>query len=273
MFPSFLLALREGLEIALIVGIVLGVLNKLGRKDLIQSVRIGVVAAVGLSLVIAVMLNMLGASFTGASEAIFEGIMMWTAAIFLTWMILWMQSRAARIKQEIQSEVSLATRAGKTALFLLAFVAVLREGIELALFLTASVFTTSVSQTLAGASLGLAAATMIGVGLFRASIKLDLGSFFRVTSVLLILFAAGLVAHGTHEFNEIGLIPGLIEPVWDTNAILDENSVVGQILKTLFGYNGNPSLSEVLSYAAYFGVLFLATRPKVALAPVRGEAT
>lgn len=271
MIPSFLLALREGLEIALIVGIVLGVLKKLERNDLIPSVHIGVVSAAALSLVIALLLNLLGASFTGDSEAIFEGIMMWTATGVLTWMILWMQSRSGSIKDEIQSEVGLATRAGKTALFFLAFVAVLREGIELALFLTASIFTTSVSQTLAGAALGLAAAILIGVGLFRASIKLDLRSFFRVTSVLLILFAAGLVAHGTHEFNEVGLIPGVIEPLWDTNPILDENSVAGQILKTLFGYNGNPSLSEVISYAAYFGVLFLATRPKLAVAPASRE--
>lgn len=272
MFPSFLLALREGLEIALILGIVLGALNKLGRQELTSAVRIGAIAAAALSLGIAVLLNVLGASFTGDSEAIFEGIMMWIAAGVLTWMSLWMQSRARRIKDEIQSEVGIASRTGKAALFFLAFVAVLREGFELALFLTASIFTTSVSQTLAGAGLGLAAAALLGVGLFRASVRLNLRSFFQVTSVLLILFAAGLVAHGTHEFNEVGLIPGIVEPVWDTNPVLDENSVAGQMLKTLFGYNGNPSLTELVSYAAYFGVLFLATRTKFALASASREA-
>jgi high-affinity iron transporter len=93
--------------------------------------------------------------------------------------------------------------------------------------------------------------------------------FFQVTSILLVLFAAGLVAHGMHEFNEAGLIPGIVEHLWDTNSVLDENSLVGQVLKTLFGYNGNPSLSEVLAYLTYFVVLFAATRPrKAALAPV-----
>lgn len=262
MLPSFLLALREGLEIALIVGIVFGALHQFKRRELFPIVQIGVVSAVLLSLVIAVFLNLIGASLTGDSEAIFEGVMMWIAAGVLTWMILWMQARAGRIKQMLTEEVSLATHAGKISLFLVAFVAVLREGIELALFLTASVFASSVAQTLAGAAIGMGLAVLIGWGLFRATIRLNLKRFFQVTSILLVLFAAGLVAHGTHEFNEVGFIPGIIEHVWDTNAVLDEASIPGQILKTLFGYNGNPSLTEVFSYLLYFGVLYFATRPR-----------
>ncbi len=262
MLASFLLALREGLEIALIVGIVFGALHQFKRRDLFRTVRLGIGAAILVSLVVAVVLNLLGASLEGEAEAIFEGVMMWTAAGVLTWMILWMQSRANRIKQLLQEEVGQATRIGNTALFLVAFVAVLREGIELALFTTASVFTSGVSQTVLGAISGLAVASLLGWGIFQASIKLNLRRFFQVTSFLLILFAAGLVAYGMHEFNEVGLIPGIIEHVWDTNSLLDETSIAGQMLKTLFGYNGNPSLSEVLSYLTYFVVLFAATRPK-----------
>ncbi len=268
MLPSFLLALREGLEISLIVGIVFGALHQFKRQDLFPTVRLGVFAAGLLSLVIVFFLNLIGAPLEGKSEAIFEGVMMWIAAGVLTWMILWMQTRAGRIKQMLTEEVSLATQAGKVPLFLVAFIAVLREGIELALFLTASVFASSVAQTLAGAVLGLALAVLLGWGLFRATIKLNLKRFFQVTSILLVLFAAGLVAHGTHEFNEVGFIPGVVEHVWDTNSVLDEASIPGQILKTLFGYNGNPSLTEVFSYLLYFGVLYLATRPK----PVRVAA-
>ncbi len=262
MFPSFLLALREGFEIALILGIVLGALHQFKRRDLVPTVQLGAGIALLISVVGGVALTLMGAAFEGNAEAIFEGVMMWTAAGVLTWMILWMQSRAHRIKQMLQVEVGQAARVGKTALFVLAFVAVLREGIELALFLTASVFTSGVSQTVLGALSGLAVAALLGWGLYRASIKLNMRRFFQVTSILLVLFAAGLVAHGMHEFNEAGLIPGIVEHVWDTNSVLDETSIAGQMLKTLFGYNGNPSLSEVLSYATYFVVLYVTTRPK-----------
>jgi len=269
MLPSFLLALREGFEIALILGIVLGALHQFKRRDLIPTVQLGAAIALLISVVGGITLTLIGAAFEGRAEQIFEGVMMWTAAGVLTWMILWMQSRAHLIKKMLTEEVGSAARLGKTALFVLAFVAVLREGIELALFLTASVFNSGVSQTVIGALGGLSVAALLGWGIFQAGIQLNMRRFFQVTSVLLVLFAAGLVAHGTHEFNEAGLIPGIVEHVWDTNGILDETSVVGLFLKTLFGYNGNPSLSEVLAYLTYFVVLFAATRPrKAALAPV-----
>jgi high-affinity iron transporter len=96
--------------------------------------------------------------------------------------------------------------------------------------------------------------------LFASTTQLNLRSFFQITSVLLILFAAGLLSHGIHEFNEAGLIPTIVNPLWDINHILDEKSVFGSILKALFGYNGNPSLTEVLAYLGYFVVVFLVFR-------------
>jgi len=133
-----------------------------------------------------------------------------------------------------------------------AFVAVVREGIETALFLTAAAFSATPVQTLIGGGLGLAVAVVVGWVLFAVSVRLDVRAFFRVTSVLLILFAAGLVAHGVHELQEAGVLPAIVEHVWDINPILDENSAVGSILKALFGYNGNPSLLEMVSYVTYY---------------------
>lgn len=271
MLTSFLLAWREGLEIALIVGIIFGALYRFKREDLFVTVELGIASAIATSLVVAIALNIMGASLEGDSEAIFEGVMMWMAAGLLTWMILWMQARAAQIKNLIQEDVRLASKAGKLSIFVLAFVAVVREGIELAFFLTASVFTSNLSQTLLGAVGGLALALLMGWGLYRATIRLNLRSFFRVTSILLIFFAAGLVAHGTHEFNEVGFIPGIIEPLWDVNNILPEDSLVGQVAKTLFGYNGNPSLTEVISYLMYFAALYLAARPRKVSLPASRE--
>jgi len=261
MLPSFLLSLREGIEAALIIGIVLSALRQLRRMEFSPAVWLGVVTAALLSIVAGLILTLLGLSFEGSAEQIFEGITMLLAASVLTWMIFWMNGHARNIKGDLENDVQQATRdGGKRALFVLALLAVLREGVELALFLSASTFATNAQQTILGAILGLGTAILLGWSLFATTIRLDLRRFFQVTGFLLILFAAGLVAHGIHEFNEAGWIPPIIEHVWDVNAVLDENSIAGQILKALFGYNGNPSLSEVLGYVLYFAAIFFGLR-------------
>jgi high-affinity iron transporter len=268
MLPVFLLSLREGIEAALILGIVLGALQKLRRPDLKASVWLGALLALVASLAVAVLLTGLGMSLEDPGEAIFEGLTMLLAAGILTWMIFWMSRQSRSIKGELEVGVGKAVAtAGKGALFGLAFVAVLREGIELALFVTAAFFveqgvngTTTTVQTLAGALLGLFTAGLLGWSLFASTVRLDLRRFFQVTGFLLILFAAGLVAHGIHEFIEVGWIPAVVERVWDLNAVVSETSLPGELLKTLFGYNPTPSLVEVLAYAAYFGAIFAGLR-------------
>ncbi len=266
MIPALLLALREGLEAALIVGIVLGALRKTGGERLKPVVWAGTLSAAAISLIGGLVLYRLGAAFEGTAEAVFEGLTMLLAAGVLTWMIFWMRRQARSLGAELEADVRQATRAGsKMALFALAFLAVVREGIELALFLTATTFTAGEQATLIGAALGLVAAIALGWGLFSSLIRLNLRQFFTVSSALLILFAAGLVAHGVHELNEAGWIPAVIEHVWDINFLLDENSTLGLILKTLVGYNGNPSLTEVLAYIGYFvGLAGLLRRERVA---------
>jgi high-affinity iron transporter len=136
---------------------------------------------------------------------------------------------------------------------------VVREGIETVLFLNAAAFSTTPTQALLGGALGLLAAVILGWLIFAAGKQLDVRAFFRVTSVLLIVFAAGLFAHGIHELQEAGLLPILVEHVWDINHILDENGTAGAFLKALFGYNGNPSLLEVGGYAVFLTVVGLAS--------------
>lgn len=263
MLPTFLLSLREGLEAALIIGIVLGTVNKIHRKDLAPSVWLGALSAIVVSILTAVILTTFGMSLEEEAEMIFEGITMLIAAGILTWMIFWMSKQARFLKNELEDGVSkAAASAGKRAVFMLAFMAVVREGVELAIFITAAFFAGDPSQvmnntiqTLAGTILGLGTAALLGYTIFATTVRLDLRKFFQVTGILLILFAAGLVAHGVHEFNEVGWIPSIIEHVYDMNMILDENSVAGQLLKTLFGYNGNPSLTEIISYFAYIIVV------------------
>ena len=259
MLPTFLLSLREGLEAALIVGIVLGAVSKIRRNDLAPSVWLGVLSAVGVSILTAVILTSFGMSLEEESEMIFEGITMILAAGILTWMIFWMGKQARFLKSELEDGVNKAAAStGKRAVFMLAFMAVVREGVELAIFITAAFFAGSPNevmsntiQTLAGTILGLGTAALLGYTIFATTVRLDLRKFFQVTGIMLILFAAGLAAHGIHEFNEVGWIPVIVEHVYDMNMILDENSVAGQLLKTLFGYNGNPSLTEMIAYFAY----------------------
>jgi high-affinity iron transporter len=276
MIPGFLLSLREGLEAALIIGIVLGVLRKLNRPGLNRVVWSGVATASLLSLIAALVLHLVGASLKDEAEVIFEGITMLLAAGVLTWMIFWMRRQASAIRSELESGVRRAVLgSSQKALFALAFIAVLREGVELALFLTAAALATGAQQTLSGALLGLGTAALLGWSLFASTVRLDLRRFFQATGVLLILFAAGLVAHGVHEFNEVGWIPAIIEHVWDINPILSDKSILGEMLTALFGYNGNPSLTEVLAYLGYFIAigcsLWFGSGRKVAVQPAKAD--
>jgi high-affinity iron transporter len=283
MLPTYLLSLREGLEAALIIGIVLGAVSKIRRNDLSPAVWLGTLSAVIVSILTAVVLTSFGMSLEGKAEEIFEGITMLIAAGILTWMIFWMSKQARFLKGELEAGVNKAAAStGKRAVFWLAFVAVVREGIELAIFITAAFFagdqgqmTTNIILTLAGTILGLGTAALLGWTLFATTVRLDLRRFFQVTGILLILFAAGLVAHGVHEFNEAGLIPAVVEHVWDVNMIIDENSLAGLLLKTLFGYNGNPSLTEMIAYFGYLIVVSIFWRrdnTAPAKAPAQSQA-
>ncbi len=263
MLPSYLLSLREGLEAALIIGIVLGALQKIRRTDLAPMLWYGTLAAVGVSLLTAMLLTFLGLSLEGSAEQIYEGVTMFIAAGLLTWMIFWMSRQARTLKAELEAGVHKAAASrDERALFWMAFIAVVREGVELAFFITAAFFAGSTEnvgantiQTLAGVVLGLGTAILLGWSLFATAVRLDLRRFFQVTGFILILFAGGLIAHGIHEFNEVGWIPAIVEHVWDVNAVLDEKSVLGELLKTLFGYNGNPSLTEMIGYFVYLIVV------------------
>jgi len=255
MLPSYILSLREGIEATLILGVVLGALRQMRRPDLFVSTWLGAGSAALLSLITAILLTRLGLEMKDPGEAIFETITMLLAASLLTWMIFWMSRRARSLKSDMETGLQKASRTGKWSVFGLAFLAVLREGVELALFLTAVAFSSSARQTVLGALSGLGTAILFGWLLFATTIRLNLRRFFQVTGVLLIFFAAGLVVRSMHEFNGLGWVPTMIEHTWNFNPILNDQSTPGQVLKVLFGYTGSPSLTEVLAYTAYFVVI------------------
>ena len=268
MLPTFIITFRETLEAALIVGIVLSYLTRTKQAEYKVFVYWGCIGGIIASIIGAFLFGKIAGGFTGQAEEIFEGITMLVGALLLTTMILWMMKQkhiAVELEHRVAREL---TEAHKFGLFLLIFIAVLREGIETVIFLGAASFV-STNNNLIGALAGITGAIFLGYAIFVGSMKIDIKRFFNITSILLILFAAGLVSYGLHELQEAGIIPSVIEHVWDINPpvnpdgsypILHEKGYIGSILKGLFGYNGNPSLIDVLSYFAYLGLVFVLWR-------------
>ncbi len=251
MLLAFFFSLREGLEAALILGIILGVLRKIDRRELAISVWWGVGIALVISLVVAMVLTSLGLKLVDPWEAMYEGITMLLAAIILTWTVFWMVSFTRNIKTSLESDVERTSRVGKRGLFIMGFITVLRDGVELALFLTASIFAVNVHLVLPGAVLGLAAAIFMGWIISVSARRINIGGLFRFMGILMVVFAAGMIAQGVREFIELGWLPSLVEHVWNVNPILSDQSLLGQVLKALVGYNPSPSLTEVLAYFIY----------------------
>jgi len=208
------------------------------------------------SLIAGAAIYLLAGEFCGQTAEIFEGIAMFVAAGILTWMIFWMRKQAINIKAHLHAQIqSVLTSGSSLGLVILAFVVVVREGIETVLFLFAA---TRVAESpvlfAVGGFLGLVIAIVIGYSIYRGTSRLNLRTFFNVTSIVLIVFAAGLLAHGVHEFHEAGIIPTVVEHVWDINHILPEKSTFGQFLTAIVGYNANPSLIEVIAYPLYLAL-------------------
>jgi len=261
MLSALLIALREGLEAALIVGIVLGYLHRIGKRDQTPYAWAGVALAVALSALLAIAMRTLGAELEEPFEQMFEGTTMVLAVAVLTWMVFWMRYQARFIKIDLERKVdSAVTRGANWGLFALTFLAVFREGIETALFLAANAFAADASGTVVGTLIGLGLAIGGGILIYVYAFRLNVRSFFDVTSLLLIVFAAGLLAHGVAEFQEIGWLPILTGLAWDTKALLSIDSPLGSILRSLIGYNDRPSLLEVGAYVAYWLVLLQAIR-------------
>jgi len=268
---ALVLSLREGIEMALVVGIVVAYLGQIGAKGARKWVWAGAVAAAGVSLLALGILNALNAEFEGTTEQIFEGTTMLLATVFLTWMVFWMLRNARYLKSELQRGVEDVLARGGVAwgLFLLVFFAVVREGVELALLL----FAAPGEGKLVGSVIGLALAIGVGVLIYAFGRRVDLRTFFRVTTVILILFAAGLFSHAAHEFAEAGLLAPIEGPLlWTTREWLPEDSGLGSILRALLGYAESPHAIEVVAYLSYFVGVWLLSKTNFIRPAVRATA-
>ena len=203
-----LVMLREGFEASLVVGIVLAFLQRTGRRDAFRPVWLGAAAAAAISVGVGALLFVVGAELEGSSEKLFEAATMLVAAGLLTWMIFWMRRQARSIRRELESQVENALASGSAlALAAVAFVGVLREGVETSLFLFSTVAGTNRLVATTSATIGLAAALSLGYLFYRGAAHLDLRRFFQITSVVLLCFAGWLVAQGLKELSEAGVLP------------------------------------------------------------------
>ena len=258
MFAALLITLRETLEAAIVVGIVLTFLTKTDNSVFKRYVWSGVGFGIIAALLLAAIIEFTFLGFSGSAEAVFEGVLMFITAGFITWMIMWVHRQkhvAQRIKERVGEHVSKGYGLGIMALVA---ASVWREGVETVLYLKSSSILDQSGQFI-GAILGIAAAIMLAYILFRFALRADLSVVFNVTSVFLIMFAAGLVAHGVHEFQEVGVLPVFrFDPIINLTHILSHESTFGSFLRILFGYTSVPTLLETVSYAAFVvGIMWL----------------
>jgi high-affinity iron transporter len=269
---ALVIAMREGIEMALVVGILLAYLSRVGARSAHRWVWLGVVSAVLVSLGALALLNALDAELEGRNEQLFEGTTMVLAAVFLTWMIFWMLRNSRHLKGELQRSVQGVLDRGGMAwgIFLLAFFAVVREGVELALLL----FAAPGEGKLFGSVTGLAVAVVVGVLIYAFGRRIDLRTFFKVTTIILVLFAAGLVAHAAHEFAEAGLLAAVEGSIlWSTRSLLPDDEGLGAILRALVGYQDEPTVIEVVAYLGYFVIVWGLSRTRMATAPITANAS
>jgi len=253
---TFLVVFREALEASLIVGIILTLLSRLKAQRYFSHVFASTFAAILASVGAGFWMQALTESTQGKMEKLIEGVISLVAAGVLTYMVFWMDKQGRKIKSDIETKVETAlSRNDYLAMISLPFFAVFREGAETVLFLKAISLQGGGSVSFWGGVWGFGLAVSIVALIFAGGKKIPLRVLFRSTGLLILVIAAGLLAYGVHELEEIGWINPLIYPIWNINPILNEKQGIGSFLKALFGYNGNPSLTEVISYWAYLIVV------------------
>ncbi len=267
--PLFL-GFREGLEAVLVVVIILSYLKKTNQQHYNKYVYLGSILAIIASVIFAIIFTTLFGGFTGTLEEIFEGVTFIISGIFIVTLVLWVSKEGPKMRQTLEKKVEQSIQKDKLlSLTILSFVIIIREGIELVLLLTGatSIGSLDPSAVIVGSLIGLGLSLIIGILIFFGVKTINLTVFFKVTNIILILFAAGLITYGIHELIEAGIVNPIISEVWNIKHILPENfpddnpttpewlEITGSLLKVLFGYNANPSLLELIVYPLLLGLI------------------
>jgi high-affinity iron transporter len=271
---NFLIGLREGLEAALVVSILVAFLVRTDRRDVLPKVWLGVGIAVAVSVGVTLALALAEQQLTFQAQEGFGGSLSIIAVGFVTWMIFWMRKAARSISAELQGRMEQAVAMGSTAVVVMAALAVGREGLETALFFfTAAQAAGQTTQPLIGFLLGIAVAVVLAHLIYRGAVKLNLGRFFTVTGVLLVFVAAGILGYGVHDLQEAGFLPGLNTLAFDVSAVVPLDSWYGTLLKGIFNFSPQTTVLEAVVWVAYVAVvLTLFLRPQRSARPTTSAA-
>ncbi len=267
MLATLVIFLREGVEASMIVAILLAYLNRIGRRDHFRDVFMGVGAALLLAGGGGVIAYLTIRSYAGSRvQTIFETVTYVLAAAVLTYMTFWMRRHARSLSGELRARTDAAMSGrARWGLGLLAFQAVGREGLETVVFTLAIVFSASAAVALSGAIIGLAGGLGVAFVIYRLGHRLNLGRFFTVIGVLLMVFAAGLIADAVQNMQGLGWLPLLRAPMWHTGRLLSQSSAFGDVLHSFFGYSDAPTPLQALMYVGYLAIVvaaYLVLRPR-----------
>lgn len=252
MLANYLIGLREGLEAALVIGILVAYLVKTNRRELLPQVWLGVGVAVVVSFVFGAILTLGPQGLSFEAQETIGGILSIMAVALITWMIFWMGKTARFLKTNLENALEKAIAVGKTAIVVMALIAVSREGLETALFLWAGIAAAGNSTApITGAVLGLLTAIGLGYLIFRGAVKINLRVFFQWTGVFLIIVAGGVLAYGIHDLQEAGILPGVHVLAFDVSAQVPPSSWYGTLLTGIFNFSPATTVLEAIAWLAY----------------------
>jgi high-affinity iron transporter len=275
---NYLIGLREGLEATLVVTVLVAFLVKSGHRQRLPQVWGGVVAAVLVSVGLGALMTFVAEDLLSfRQQELFDAVMSALAVCFVTWMIFWMRRAARTISGDLRSKLATAIETGSFAVVSIAFLAVVREGLETAvLFYAAARGATTSAGPLLGITGGALTAVVLGWGMYRSALRINLSKFFKWTGLLLVVVAAGILKYSVHDFQEAGVLPGLTTYAFDLSHVLDPGTWYAALLSGMFNITPQPSVLESIVWVAYLVpvlVLFLLPpRPKPAPAP-KSEAS
>jgi high-affinity iron transporter len=256
-FSSALIGLREGLEAALVVSILVAFLVKTDRREALRSVWLGVACAVALSVGVGAVLTYSTAQLSFQHQELLGGSLSIIAVGFVTAMIFWMRKAARRIAAELRGRMEEALQVGPLAVFVLSFLSVGREGLETAVFFYSAVQTAQAGtiEPLTGFLIGITIAVVLAYLLYRGAVRFNLAKFFTITGVLLVFVAAGVLGYGLHDLQEGGFLPGLRVLAFDASTVLPETSWYGVLLKGIFNYSQQTTLLQAVAWLSYVAIV------------------
>jgi high-affinity iron transporter len=253
-FGSGLIGLREGLEAAIVVTILVAFLVKSDRRDVLKWVWLGVALAIAMTVAVFVIIQFGENTISGLAAEAIAGVASVVAVAIVTTMVLWMKRAAASMSGELRSDMARALETGSLAVLALAFFAVGREGVETALFMVGYA-EAQTAWPLIGLVTGVVVATAIAYGMYAGAVRIDLAKFFKYTGAFLIVVAAGILSYGIGALQTVGWLPGLADKAFDVTSLFNWSSWYGEIIQGVFNVTPTPTMLQLGAWLAYLAIV------------------